>query len=112
MDFLEALRRMFLKNFSALWTSVTFLAFAKDCSVKFVNSSQLAFEKFMKVKCLELNFVKLAVRLIEIGRWSELSLFSILQVLVGMRLGEARLMSGAVEAVLVTLVGKSSFMIP
>ncbi len=74
---------------------VTFLVEEKMCSV---NSDQFAFEKLMNVKSLELYFFTLFDRIIKIGRWSELSLFSTFQVYVGMRLSDARLMSGAVDA--------------
>jgi hypothetical protein len=41
------------------------------------------------------------------GRWSELSFLSTFQVVVGIKLDDAIETSGAVEARLVTLVGRS-----
>jgi hypothetical protein len=53
-----------------------------------------------------------AFKLMIIGRWSELILFAILQLVYGIRSADAMLMSGAVDAKCVTLVGRSSLMIP
>ena len=55
-----------------------------------------------------LDFLSSAFRLIVMGRWSELILFSTFQVVVGIRLEETMVMSGAVEAKFMTLVGMSS----
>ena len=91
---------------------MTSLALAKIFSVKDWNFGQSAFEKFMKVDGRELNFLSSAVILIMIGRWSELSLFSTCHLEVAKRLAEAMDMSGDVDEVLVTLVGRSSFRKP
>ena len=73
---------------------------------------QSALLKLMKVVLEDLVFVMLAVSLMVIGRWSELRTWSTDQWQVGRRLAVAMVTSGAVEEMLVILVGTSSLRTP
>ena len=88
---------------------MTSLSEEKNFSLYSWNLSQSALLKMTYVRLGVLDFLILAARLMTIGRWSELSRF---HLTVGIKLKEAMLISGAVEALVVTLVGWSLFITP
>ena len=112
MNFLAALFKMFLNDFSDLCTLFSCGIREKMFSVYSVKPSQLALETLMNVLFSALTLCVVVFIEIIMGRWSEFRAGSTFQSQVGSKLDDAMDISGDDELLAVTRVGVSSFIMP